>query len=219
MAAVRKKSVAVLVSGGGTNLQALIETAKAGDYPAEIALVISNVPGVRALQRAEDAGIPALTIPHGEHAERALFEKALLDAMAPRKIEIVCLAGFMRVLSRKFLGDFPGPVLNIHPALLPAFPGMHAVRQALDYGAKVSGCTVHLVDEGTDTGPVIAQAAVPVLDLDDEAALSARIHAQEHWLYPLALRLVAEGRAIATGRRVWSGGGPRTEGLSLRNPG
>lgn len=218
MAAARKP-VAVLVSGNGSNLQALIDAARADHYPARIALVISNVAGVRALQRAADAGIPTLTIPHGDYPERALFEQALLDALKPHGVEIICLAGFMRVLGRRFLGDFPGPVINVHPALLPAFPGMHAVRQALDYGAKVTGCTVHFVDDGTDTGPVIAQAAVPVLDADDEAALSARILAQEHWLYPLALRLVAEGRAIATGRRVWSGGGPRTEGLSLRNPG
>lgn len=218
MAAARKP-VAVLVSGNGSNLQALIDAARADHYPARIVLVISNVAGVRALQRATGAGIPTLTIPHGDFPERALFEQALLDVLELHGVEIVCLAGFMRVLGRRFLSDFQGPVINVHPALLPAFPGMHAVRQALDYGAKVTGCTVHFVDEGTDTGPVIAQAAVPVLDADDEAALSARILAQEHWLYPLALRLVAEGRAIATGRRVWSGGGPRTEGLSLRNPG
>jgi phosphoribosylglycinamide formyltransferase-1 len=217
--ATARRPVAVLVSGNGTNLQALIDAARAGDYPARIEVVISNVAGVRALQRAAGAGIPALTIPHGDYPERALFEQALLKALESHRVEIVCLAGFMRVLSRRFLSDFPGPVLNIHPALLPAFPGLHAVRQALDYGAKLSGCTVHLVDEGTDTGPVVAQAAVPVLDSDDEAALAARIQVQEHWLYPLALRLVAEGRAIATGRRVWSGGGARTEGLSLRNPG
>jgi len=218
MATIRRP-VAVLVSGNGTNLQALIDAAKADGYPARIEVVISNVAGVRALQRAADAGIPTLTIPHGDYPERAQFEQALLKALESHRVEIVCLAGFMRVLSRKFLSDFPGPVLNIHPALLPAFPGLHAVRQALDYGAKLSGCTVHFVDEGTDTGPVVAQAAVPVLDSDDEAALAARIRVQEHWLYPLALRLVAEGRAIATGRRVWSGGGARTEGLSLRNPG
>jgi len=214
-----RKPVAVLVSGNGTNLQALIDAAKVDSYPARIAVVISNVAGVRALQRAADAGIPTVTIPHGDYPDRALFEQALLDAMAPHGAEIVCLAGFMRVLTRRFLRDFPGPVLNVHPALLPAFPGLHAVRQALDYGAKLTGCTVHFVDEGTDTGPVVAQVAVPVLDSDDEAALSARIQAQEHWVYPLALRLVAEGRAMTNGRRVWSGGGPRTEGLSIRNPG
>jgi phosphoribosylglycinamide formyltransferase 1 len=218
MAGARKR-VAVLVSGSGTNLQALIDAAKADRYPAEVALVISNVAGVRALERAAGAGVPTLVIPHGDYRERALFEQALLDALAAHRADIVCLAGFMRLLSRKFLADFPGPVLNIHPSLLPAFPGMHAVRQALDYGAKVTGCTVHFVDEGTDTGSVIAQAAVPVMDADDEAALAARIRAQEHWVYPLAVRLVAEGRAMMSGRRVWSGGGPRTEGLTLRNPG
>jgi phosphoribosylglycinamide formyltransferase 1 len=217
--AAARKRVGVLVSGSGTNLQALIDAARAQDYPAEIAVVISNVAGARALERAREAGIPAETLPHGAYPDRAAFDLALLEALRRHRIEICCLAGFMRLLGPPFLRDFGGPVLNIHPALLPAFPGMHAVRQALAYGARISGCTVHLVDEGTDTGPVVAQAAVPVLADDDEARLAARIHAEEHRLYPLALRQVAEGRAIVQGRRVWNGGPPRAEGLSLRNPG
>ena len=213
------KRVGVLVSGSGTNLQALIDASREADYPAEISLVISNVPTARALQRAQDAGIPIAVIPHGDFPERAAFDRALLEALRRHRVEVVCLAGFMRILGKDFLAAFGGPVLNIHPALLPSFPGMHAVRQALAYGAKISGCTVHLVDEGTDTGPVIAQAAVPVLDGDDEASLAARIHAEEHRLYPLALRLVAEGRTAVQGRLVRAGVEPACRGLSLRNPG
>lgn len=217
--AVPRKRTGVLVSGNGTNLQALIDAARSEDYPAEIAVVISNVAGARALERARDAGIPSEIIPHGNYPDRAAFDRALLEALQRHRIEIGCLAGFMRILGQTFLRDFGGPVLNIHPALLPAFPGLHAVRQAIAYGAKISGCTVHLVDEGTDTGPVVAQAAVPVLDGDDEAGLAARIHAEEHRLYPVALRKVAEGRAILQGRRVWTGGAPSQPAeLSLRNP-
>ena len=213
------KRVGVLVSGGGTNLQALIDASRAPDYPAEISVVISNVPTARALQRAQDAGIPSASIPHGDFPDRAGFEQAVLEALRRHRVEVLCLAGFMRILGKDFLAAFPGPVLNIHPALLPSFPGMHAVRQALRYGAKITGCTVHLVDEGTDTGPVVAQAAVPVLEGDDEASLAARLHAEEHRLYPLALRLVAEGRLSVEGRRVRVGAPPASEGLSLRNPG
>lgn len=213
------KRVGVLVSGSGTNLQALIDAAREADYPAEISLVISNVPTARALQRAQDAGIPIAVLPHGDFPERAAFDRALLEALRRHRVEVVCLAGFMRILGKDFLAAFGGPVLNIHPALLPSFPGMHAIRQALAYGARISGCTVHLVDEGTDTGPVIAQAAVPVLDGDDEASLAARIHAEEHRLYPLALRLVAEGRISVQGRLVKAGAEPACQGLSLRNPG
>lgn len=218
MAAARKR-VGVLASGGGSNLQALIDACRAPDYPAEIALVICNVPGARALQRAQDAGIPAATVPHQAFPDRAAFEQTMLEELRQHQVEILCLAGFMRILSKDFLSGLQVPVLNIHPALLPAFPGMHAVRQAIQYGAKISGCTVHLVDEGTDTGPVIAQAAVPVLDGDDEPRLAARILAEEHRLYPLALRLVAEGSAVAEGRHVRAGRGPSCEPLVLRNPG
>ncbi|HEY8211304.1 MAG TPA: phosphoribosylglycinamide formyltransferase [Myxococcaceae bacterium] len=218
MAAARKRA-GVLVSGSGSNLQALIDAARAADYPAEIAVVISNVAGARALERARDAGIPTELIPHKGYAERSPFDQAVLEALRRHGVEICCLAGFMRILGKAFLRDFGGPVLNIHPALLPAFPGLHAVRQALDYGSKVAGCTVHLVDEGTDTGPVVAQAAVPVLPSDDEASLAARIQVEEHRIYPLALRQVAEGHAILQGRRVWSSAPPLVEGLSLRNPG
>lgn len=183
-------------------------------------MVISNVPTAYALQRAQAAGIPTAVIEHQRFgADRPAFERALLEELERHRVELVCLAGFMRILGKTFLAAHGGRVLNIHPALLPAFPGMHAVRQALQYGAKISGCTVHLVDEGTDTGPVIAQAAVPVLDGDDEAKLAARIHAQEHALYPAALRLVAEGRATVQGRVVRLQAPPSVGPQALRNPG
>jgi len=197
-----RKRVGVLVSGSGTNLQALIDAAKDPSYPAEIALVVSNVATAYALERAKSAGIASQVIPHGQHKDRASFDRAIIDALRQNQVEIVCLAGFMRIVGKELLDAFGGRVLNIHPALLPSFPGMHAVRQALQYGAKVTGCTVHFVDEGTDTGPVIAQVSVPVLETDDEDSLAKRIHAEEHQLYTRALKLVAEGSTRIEGRAV-----------------
>ena len=198
-----RKRVAVLISGRGSNMAALIAAAKASDYPAEIALVVSNVPDAGGLAIAKDAGLTTAVVEHRAYGkDRAAFEHALQDVLQAHKIELVCLAGFMRLLTPAFLAAFPGRVMNIHPALLPAFPGVHSQKQALDYGARVTGCTVHFVDEGTDTGPIIAQAAVPVLDGDDEATLAARILVEEHRLYPAAIRAVADGRVRVEGRRV-----------------
>ena len=146
--------------------------------------------------------MPTEILPHKQFASREAFDQALVATLKKHGVELVALAGFMRLLTPAFLGAFPQRVVNIHPALLPAFPGIHAQKQALDYGARVTGCTVHFVDEGCDTGPIIAQAAVPVLDGDDEAALTARILAEEHRLYPAAIRAVAEGRVRSEGRRV-----------------
>jgi phosphoribosylglycinamide formyltransferase-1 len=210
--------VGVLVSGGGTNLQALLDAAREPGYPAQIVQVISNVPGAGALERARAASVPAEVVDHRAFPDRAAFEAALVDALRRHGVELVCLAGFMRLLGKGFLSAFPMRVMNIHPALLPAFPGLHGARQALEYGAKLAGCTVHFVDEGTDTGPIIAQAAVPVLAGDDEVALAARILREEHRLYPLALRLVAEGRVRVEGRRVVADAPPGCGDLSLRNP-
>jgi phosphoribosylglycinamide formyltransferase-1 len=217
---VSRAQVAVLVSGSGTNLQALLDASDAPDYPAEVAVVLSNVPGVRALDRARMAGVPAVVLPHAGYPDRAAYDQALVDALAPYGCQIACLAGFMRLLGSTFLRAFPGGVVNIHPALLPSFPGLHAQRQALEHGVKVTGCTVHLVDEGTDTGPIVAQAAVPVLDGDTEETLRERIQREEHRLYPLALKLLAENLARVEGRRVHIAGG-RAEalGLALLNPG
>jgi phosphoribosylglycinamide formyltransferase-1 len=198
------KGLGVLVSGQGTNLQALIDAGARGELgPAQVRLVISNVPGVPALGRAERARIPHLVIDHrGFQGDRAAFEASLVSALRDHGVELVALAGFMRLLGGVFLSAFPDRVLNIHPSLLPAFPGMQAIRQALDYGVRVTGCTVHLLDEGCDTGPVLLQAAVPVLPDDDIKTLAARVHAQEHLLYPQAVRLLAEGRVVRDGRRA-----------------
>jgi phosphoribosylglycinamide formyltransferase-1 len=194
--------IGVLVSGSGTNLQAILDAARRGELGAEVRLVVSNRPGVAALERATAAGVPSLVLPHDAHPTREAYDEALALALREHGVTWVALAGFMRLVSPRLLGAFPGRVVNIHPSLLPAFPGLHAQRQALAYGARVSGCTVHFVDEGCDTGPIIAQAAVPVRPDDDEASLSARILAEEHRLYPAVLRALCEGRVTLAGRRV-----------------
>ncbi|MSP63583.1 MAG: phosphoribosylglycinamide formyltransferase [Myxococcales bacterium] len=193
----------LLVSGSGSNLQAILDAAREGRLGGALpTVVISNVPGVRALERARDAGVEALEIDHRAFASRPAFDAALQDALRARAVDLVVLAGFMRLLTGDFLAAFPGRVINIHPSLLPAFPGLHAPRQALDYGARIAGCTVHFVDEGTDTGAIIAQASVEVRDDDDEEALAARILAEEHRLYPQVIRQLAERRIERAGRRV-----------------
>ena len=172
----------VLVSGTGTNLQAIIDAVQSGSLDARLNLVISNKPGVKALERAEEARVPTRVIPHKDFPTREAFEQALLAALRDAQVKWVVLAGFMRVLTPHFVRSYAGHIINIHPALLPSFPGVHAQRQALDYGAKVSGCTVHLVDEGVDTGPILGQRAVEVLDRDSESELAARILREEHRL-------------------------------------
>lgn len=184
----------VLVSGSGTNLQAILDASARGEIAAPVRVVISNKPGVRALERAEAAGVATRVLLPRDYDGREAYDAALAAALVEAGCDWVVLAGFMRLVGRGFLEAFGGRVVNIHPSLLPAFPGMHAQRQALEYGVKLAGCTVHLVDEGTDSGPVIAQAAVPVLDGDDEAALTARILVEEHRLFPAALAAIAEGR-------------------------
>ncbi len=209
----------VLVSGGGSNLQALLDACAQADYPAEVACVVSNVPTAFALERARKAGVPTAVLEHKAFASRADFDRALAEELRKAGVEWVCLAGFMRLLGSDFLAGFPGRVLNIHPALLPSFPGMHAQRQALERGVKIAGCTVHFVDAGTDTGPIIAQAAVPVLPGDDEASLSARILVEEHRLYPLAVRLAVTGKVTIVGTRTRVDAEATVDELSLRNPG
>ena len=209
----------VLVSGSGSNLQALLEACAREDFPAEVACVVSNIPTAFALERARKAGVTAMVVDHKAHASKADFEKALLDTLRAANVEWVCLAGFMRLLSADFLGHYAGRVLNIHPSLLPAFPGLHAQKQALERGVKVAGCTVHFVDAGTDTGPIIAQVAVPVLPDDDEKALSSRILAEEHRLYPLAVRLAVTGKVTLDGARTRVEARATVGELALRNPG
>lgn len=197
-----KVPVAVLASGGGSNLQALIDASRAADYPARIAVVLSNVPTAGALARAGQAGLATDVLSHRGFSSREAYDAELVSRLRQHGVEWVCLAGFMRIITPVFLRAFPQRVLNIHPALLPSFPGMHGPKQALDYGVKVAGCTVHFVDEGTDTGPIIAQAAVAVEEDDDEGRLAARILEQEHRLYPEALALAVTGRLRIEGRRV-----------------
>jgi phosphoribosylglycinamide formyltransferase 1 len=208
----------VLASGSGSNLQAILDACAQRRIPAEVAAVLCNVPDARALQRAREARVPALLLPHGEHARREDYDARVVSELRARGVELVCLAGFMRIVTGVLLSAFPQHVLNIHPSLLPAFPGMHGVRQALRAGVRVSGCTVHFVDEGTDSGPILIQAAVPVLDGDTEESLAARILEQEHRIYPRAIQLVAEGRATIDGRRVRIAGAAGEPGRTLFSP-
>jgi phosphoribosylglycinamide formyltransferase 1 len=195
-------SLAVLASGNGSNLQALLGAAALGQIP-EVALVIANQP-CRALERAAEAGVPGQLIPHQDYRTREDFDGALVEAIQGAGANLICLAGFMRLLTPILLRAFPGRVLNIHPSLLPAFPGLHAQRQALNAGARISGCSVHFVDAGTDTGALIAQAAIAIRADDTEATLSARILAEEHRLYPAAVDRVARGAVrLEDGRAVF----------------
>lgn len=194
--------IGVLVSGNGSNLQAIIDRIEDDTLPARIACVISNKADAYALERAKRHAIPTHIVDHRAHVGREAYDTALVELLRSHGVSLVVLAGFMRIVTPVLLGAFPHAVLNIHPALLPAFPGLHAQRQALQYGVKVSGCTVHFVDEGTDTGPIIIQAVVPVLDNDTEDTLSARIQKEEHRIYPEAVNLFAQGRLTVNGRNV-----------------
>jgi phosphoribosylglycinamide formyltransferase-1 len=194
--------IGVLVSGRGSNLQAIIDAIEAKKIKAEIAVVISNVQGVMALDRAKKHGIKSIVIDNREHSDKSSYEKQVIKALDDNNVGLICLAGYMKLLSPELVHHFKGRIMNIHPALLPAFPGLHVQRKALEYGVKYSGCTVHFVDEGCDTGPIILQAVVPVLDSDTEETLSARILEQEHKIYPEAIRLFSEGKLKIEGRRV-----------------
>jgi phosphoribosylglycinamide formyltransferase-1 len=195
------KKVGVLVSGRGSNLQALIDAARRGELGGEVAVVVSNVEGALGLERAREAGITAVFRDH-RGKKREDFDAEIVEILRAHQVDLVCLAGFMRLLSPFFVRAFPGRILNIHPALLPAFPGLDAQRQAWEHGVKVSGATVHLVDEGLDSGPIVGQQAVPVLSGDTPETLAARILETEHRLYPRAVRLLLEGRCRVEGRRV-----------------
>ncbi len=202
----------VLVSGSGTNLQAIADACADGRLDARIQVVVSNVPGAGALDRASAAGIPAGVVDHTAHPDRDAFEHAVVEVLRAHEVEWVVLAGFMRLFGPVALAAFPERIVNIHPSLLPAFPGLHAPRQAVDKGVRVAGCTVHLVDAGTDTGPILAQAVVPVRPGDDADALQARIQAQEHRLYPQVLQWIAEGRLRRENGRAWLEGAVIPEG-------
>jgi len=201
--------VGVLVSGRGSNLQALLDASARLDYPAEVVVVISDRERAAALDRARAAGIEALYVNPKDFADREAFDLALVRELSARRVGLVCTAGFMRILSPAFTRAFAGRAMNIHPSLLPSFPGLHAQRQALDQGVKVTGATVHFLGDGAvDTGPIILQATVPVQADDTEDTLAARILTEEHRLYPEAVRLFAEGRLAIDGRRVTVRGKP-----------
>lgn len=197
-----KKKVGVLVSGRGSNLQALLDACADPAFPAEIVLVISNVPGAYALERAAKAGVPTTVIPHKSFASREEFDAAMDAALRAAGVEIVCLAGFMRLLTKGFVEGWAGRMINIHPSLLPSFKGLHTHERALELGVKLHGCSVHLVTPDLDDGPILVQAAVPVLAGDTPDTLAARVLEQEHKAYPLALKLVAEGRVTVAGARA-----------------
>ena len=195
--------VGVLVSGRGSNLQALLDASSRPGYPAEVVVVISDRERAAALDRARTAGVEALFVNAKDFGDRESFDLALVSELNARRVGLVCTAGFMRILSSAFTRAFAGRAINIHPSVLPAFPGLHAQRQALDHGVKVSGATVHFLSDGAvDTGPIILQATVPVEPGDTEETLAARILVEEHRLYPEAVRLFAEGRLTIAGRRV-----------------
>ena len=195
------KPIGVLASGRGSNLQALIDAAAANALGGRIAVVVSNVESAPALDRARRSGIPAVFRDH-RGRKREEFDRELVGILRGQGVELVCLAGYLRILSPGFIQAFPGRILNVHPSLLPAFPGLDAQRQAWEHGVKVSGATVHLVDQGLDSGPIVMQEAVPVLDADTPETLARRILEAEHRIYPRAVRLLLEGRLRIEGRRV-----------------
>jgi phosphoribosylglycinamide formyltransferase 1 len=196
------KAIVILISGRGSNMEALLAAVACGELPVRIAAVISNRPDAKGLETAAAQGVPTAVVDHKGYAGREAFDAALaacIDGYAP---DLVVLAGFMRILTEDFVRHYEGRLLNIHPSLLPSFPGLHTHQRALEEGVRIHGCTVHFVTPALDHGPVVVQAAVPVLDSDDEAALAARVLQQEHIVYPLAVRWFAEGRVRLEGGRV-----------------
>ena len=200
---VRTHRLGILLSGRGSNFMAIADNVAAGKIPAEIAVVISNRPNAPGLEEAERRGIPTRIIP-SKGLEREQYDRQVVEVLKEKQVDLVCLAGFMRLLSPYFVSQFPNRILNIHPALLPAFPGLEAQRQALEHGVKITGCTVHFVDENLDAGPIILQTTVAVLDNDTPETLSARILKEEHRLYTEAINLVLSGCWRIEGRRVVS---------------
>lgn len=212
-----KLKVGVLISGRGSNLQALIDAASADDYPAEIVTVISNVPGAAGLERAAKAAIPTDVVDHRDFQDRETFEEALDGVLSAAAVELVCLAGFMRLVTDGFAGRWRDRLVNVHPSLLPAFKGLDVHRRVIEAGVRFSGCTVHFLRPAMDEGPIVAQAVVPVRAGDDAEALAARVLAEEHRIYPLALRLIAEGRVRVVEERVLIRGAAAPDGV-LINP-
>jgi len=202
MAGKKKIQLGVLVSGSGTNLQAIIDASESGRIDAEVKVVISDVPSAKAIDRAKKHGIPAVAIERKDFDSKKAFESEIVKSLRDHGADLVCLAGFMRIIGDTLLTSFENRIINIHPALLPSFPGLDAQGQAFEYGVKVSGATVHFVDEKTDHGPIICQTSVEVFEDDTVETLRARILEQEHIIYPKAIQLIAEGRVSIRGRRV-----------------
>lgn len=196
------RRIAVLASGRGSNFQAIIDAINNGKIPARCIALITDNPKAYAIERAQKSGIPVVVIDFSSFPSREVYERALISAMQEQNADLFVLAGYMRILGKSIVQAFPGKMVNIHPALLPSFTGLHAQRQAVDYGVKVAGCTVHFVDENLDCGPIILQRCVPVLETDDEESLSERILEQEHMVYPEAVRLFCEDRLSIVGRTV-----------------
>lgn len=197
-----KFKLAVLVSGRGSNLQAIIDSIEENNLAAEISLILSNVPDAYALQRGKKHGLESIFLDPKSFSSRDDYEKQMIQLLQSKSIDLVCLAGFMRILGKKFIEAFSGKIINIHPSLLPAFPGLNVQEKALKHGVKFSGCTVHFVNEEVDGGAIILQAVVPILDEDDVQSLSSRILEQEHIIYPEAIRLIIEDNIEFSGRRV-----------------
>jgi len=196
------RTLGVLISGRGSNLEAILDAIAARRLDARVGVVVSNQADARGLERAEAAGVPTAVVSHKDYASREAFDEAVLARLNQHDVDVVCLAGFMRILSPVLVRAFSNRVLNIHPSLLPAFVGLHAQRQAVEHGVRVSGCTVHLVDEELDHGPILAQASVRVEESDSEESLSARILEQEHKLYPEAIQLILDGKVRIDGRKA-----------------
>jgi phosphoribosylglycinamide formyltransferase-1 len=208
----------VLVSGSGTNLQSILDACERGDIDGQVAVVISNVADAYALKRADHKGVPTRLVSHKEYPDREDFDCELIRILKEFQIDLVALAGFMRILTPAFLRAFPGRIMNIHPALLPAFPGLGVRQAAIEHGVRFSGCTVHFVDEGVDTGPIIIQAVVPVYPDDTEDVLRERILSLEHKIYPKAIQLFVEGRLAVAGRKVYIHDLQKDEDQWLANP-
>jgi phosphoribosylglycinamide formyltransferase-1 len=194
--------IGVLVSGSGSNLQSIIDNIKSGNIKSKIAVIISNSPAAYSLERAKKHGIPSEVVDHKDYLTRESFDAKLVEVLRKYDVDLVVMAGFMRVITSVLINAFPMRIMNIHPALLPSFPGLHVQKKALDYGCKFAGCTVHFADSGVDTGPIIIQGIVPILDGDEEDSLSKRILTVEHKIYPAAIKLYEDGRLKVKGRRV-----------------
>ena len=214
----RKLPLGVLISGNGTNLQAIIDAIEEKRLDAVIKIVLSNKEEALGLARAQRHGIPSQVIDHKKYPSREAFDQAMIDVLKAQGVELVLLAGFMRLLSPLFVKTFSNRIMNIHPALLPAFPGLHVQKKAVEHGVRIAGCTVHFVNEECDEGPIIIQAAVPVFPDDTDESLSARILEQEHRIYPRAVELYSEGRLRVVGRKVFVDGINREEGKVLMQP-